>query len=261
MLSPLRTPTSYIYTSAEKLTSVDEQPHPLDPDFFKPIATESGVSCTYSKEFYNVFSDSADPSQHSLCKLALLVLGYMTLDDKARLPLFKGASVRYVEQVLPAIQEKLYSEDVDDETLLTKFHIMNCVGQFGCLQSKEIFTGSDLPCKKVRLRSLSLMGVNLSGLILNNADLEASDLTGAVLAGTFLRNAKLTGTNLTEAYLGYAVLTHANLTGANLTGANITGANLTRANLTRTNLAGAICDFPIKLSGTSFKKTTWISKA
>ena len=83
MLNPLNYTTSLSLISTKKIPTVNKQ-HPfLNPDFFKPLAIESRLSCTYPPEFYEVFSHDSRSQQS---ELAMLVLEYMTLDDKARLP-------------------------------------------------------------------------------------------------------------------------------------------------------------------------------
>ena len=173
MLIPFQNSTSTTTTSSRKLTLIDQQRPCLDPDFFKPLTTSSGLSCTYSPEFYEAFGQN---SHSQFSELALLILEYMTLHDKARLPLFTGASTRYIRQVLPAIQEILAIEYEDHDTLATKSHIMNCASQLGYLKSATLFSKGS-----VMLRRVSMNGMNLRGALLNNAKLQSADLSGANL--------------------------------------------------------------------------------
>ena len=256
MLTPLTHSTSYRYTSSEKLTCVDEQQCPLDYDFFKPIATENGVSCTYSNDFYAAFSQGSSPTQ--LSELALLVLDYMTIPDKARLPLFDGASDRYVKQVLAAILKKILTRDDDDETLSTKFQIMNCASQLGYLTHPTIFYPDSykkpINLDKVSLIKMDLRGAKLIFASLREADLREADLRESDLTDANLNLANLTGTNLTRANL-----TAADFTGANLTAANLTLADLTGADLTGTDLTGAVLTRAV-LTGVDLTKTVLSKK-
>ncbi len=231
MLAPLKHPISVAHADSQKSCTVDKRLHFLDPDFFKPIPTESGLSCTYPDEFYEAFSYNSGSSQHS--ELAMLVLEYMTSHDKARLPLFVGASDRYVKQVLPTIQEKLATKDTDDETLATKFHIINCARRFGYLtRSSGVFRGS------VILNHVNLSGMDLRDAYLPRASLHAANLNGANLRGANLFSANLFETNLREINLSLANLCRINLSRADLSGANLSGADLRKANLRSTNLSG-----------------------
>ena len=222
----------------------------LDAEFFKPLETSTGVSCTYSEEFYAAFSENSKPTQNHV--LAMLVLDYMTIEDKARLPLFNGASKGYIAQVLPAIKEKLALKDTSDESLLTKFHIMNCASQLGYLNHPEIFNFISL--NKVSLIGMNLRGAKLNFAALNEADLTGADLSNANLCCAGLKKAKLNSTILTKvnfakarlwhadfshAEMSYVNLYEANMFYANLSDANLTGANLNRASLINANLSRA----------------------
>ena len=237
MLTPLLNSTSLTSTSSNNITTVSKHCPFLAPDFFKPLVTEVGLSCTYSTEFYEAFGQSSHSSQHS--ELAMLVLEYMTPHDKARLPLFNGASDRYVKQVLPAILEKLASEDIDHDTLATKFHIMNCAAQLGYLtRSSLVF--QDL----VRLHCVSLVGMDLRNAYLAKASLRGTDLRGVNLQGADLSGAHLLGTNLSSADLSRSNLIDtnlclSNLREANLSNANLRATNLFQSDLRRTDLSGA----------------------
>ena len=227
MLTPLRNPTSLAPTSSLKLTTVDKPRLFLDPDFFKPITSEIGLSCTYSSEFYEVFGQRSHSQQ---CELALLILDYMTLQDKARLPLFHGASARYVNQVLPAIQEMLASNDMDDDTLTTKIHIVNCASQLGYLtraSASAAFQGT------VILRYVSLAGMDLRDANLPGANLEGANLSRVNLRGANLRKADLTWSKLTEADLTEADLSDADLLGTNLEKTTLSSTNLSKSNLSK----------------------------
>ena len=237
MLTPLIKSNSAVVTSSQKLTTIDKKPNFLDPDFFKPLPTESGISCTYPDEFYEAFGQSSHSSQHS--ELAMLVLEYMTPHDKARLPLFNGASDRYVKQVLPAILEKLASEDIDHNTLVTKFHIMNCAAQLGYLTCSSLVF--QVP---VKLHCVSLVGMDLRGAHLAMASLRGTDLRGVNLKEADLSNAHLLGTNLSGTDLSRSNLFDTNLCMSNLSEANLSNANLRATNLfqsdlRRTDLSGA----------------------
>ena len=240
MLIPHKISTSVATTSSQKSTTADKHSPYLDPDFFKPLATEVGLSCNYSVEFYDAFRQSSSSSQHS--ELAMLVLEYMTLEDKARLPLFEGASDRYVNQVLPAIQDKLVSRNMHQDTLATKIHIMNCASQLGYLTHPSIFLN-----EAVILNCVSLIGMDLCGAYLVRANLYESDLsnvnlhraqlTRAFLSKTNLSNANLSEADLRSASLSFANLKLANLSNAKLSEAHLVGADLAGCNLTGTNLS------------------------
>ena len=242
MLTPINNSTSVTATTSKKLTTIDKPYLSLGPDFFKPLTTETGLSCTYPPEFYEAFGQNSHSSQHS--ELALLILEYMTLHDKARLPLFTGASDRYVKQVLPAIREKLATKNGDDDTLATKIHIINCASQLGYLK-----LGSIIFKDSVILNRVSLIGINLRNAYLDTASLQEADLSGvnlyrANLSMANLKNAHLTGTDLRKTNLIWAILSGANLSRANLSGADIRGASvlgadLSESNLIKTNLSDA----------------------
>ena len=103
MLPPVKSPTSNLYTSSDKLMPAEEELPFLTPDFFTPLEKDQGLSCTYSQEFYRTFSDNPEKSKNN--QLAMLTLEYMALNDKARLPLFRGASAQYAKQVVCRGQE------------------------------------------------------------------------------------------------------------------------------------------------------------
>ena len=211
MLTPLKNPLSVTPTYSQKLTTVDNQRHFLDPDFFKPLSTESGLSCTYLPEFYEAFSQTSSSTQHN--ELAMLVLKYMALEDKARLPLFQGASDRYVKQVLPAILEILANRREDNDTLGTKTHIMHCASQLGYLtSSSDVFKGD------VILKCVSLTGMNLCDAYLSKANLRSADLRGVNAQRADLSGANLLGADLSEADFSWANLVKADLGCANLSG-------------------------------------------
>ena len=221
MFAPLHNRLSLSPASSKKLTTPDQQCPVLNPEFFKPLASESGLSCSYAPEFYEVFSQN---SHSQFSELAMLVLEYMTLHDKARLPLFKNASDRYIHQVLPAIQEKLASENEDEETLLTKMHIMNCASKVGYLTSSSaVFKGI------IRLRRVCLIGMDLRDAYLYRADFGGANLIDINLSG-----ANLTGANLYKANLNLV-----DLRKADLSGANISETNIQETNLSETDLRGA----------------------
>lgn len=234
MLSPLNNLTPLTPAYSQKLTTDDNRRHFLDPDFFKPLSTEAGLSCTYLPEFYEAFSQTSSSSQHN--ELAMLVLTYMALEDKARLPLFHGASDRYIKQVLPAIQEILATRLEDNDTLGTKIHIMHCATQLGYLTpASDVFKGD------VVLKWVSLIGMNLCDAYLPKANLRSADLRGANAQRSDLSGANLLGADLSEADFSWANLVKAdlgcaNLSGINLSKANLSGAILFRANLYVTNL-------------------------
>ena len=234
--------SSSINKSPEKSLVIPEQRDFFHPDFFQPIGTD--LSCTYSEEFYAAFK--ANPVSTQQHKMAMLVLEYMTVEDKARLPLFEGASKKYLKQVIPAIQEKLALQDTSDESLLTKFHIMNCASRLGYLNHRNLFDWSS---------SISLCKVSLQGMNLRNADLGQADLSGADLSGADLSGAILCFTGLVKAKLNYAILNNADMTSAwlseadfsyaemasvNLFQASMRSTNLSHANLTRADLSEAI---------------------
>ena len=264
MLSPILSATKHPLSNSEIL---QQERHFLDADFFKPLSSSTDLSCIYSDEFYSAFRADSKPTQNHM--MAMLVLDYMTIDDKARLPLFKGASKAYIAQVLPAIQEKLAFKDTSEESLLTKFHIMNCASQLGYLDHPEIFTLSFISLNKVSLIGMNLRGAKLNYAGLNEADLTGADLSNANLCYSGLKNAKLNSTILTKANFAKARLWHAdfshaemsyvdlykanmfyaNLSDANLTGANLNKANLINANLSRANLLNA------KMIGTNLTMT------
>ena len=237
MLTPLFTSTSLTFTSSQKLTAINTPCPSLDPDFFKQLTTGVGLSCTYTTEFYEAFSQNSQSSQ--LSELAMLVLEYMTLHDKARLPLFEGASDRYVREILPAIKEKLATSDGDRETQTTKIHIMNCASKLGYLTDSALFEEG-----KVMLCHVSLIGMDLRNARLNRArlfraDLSGADLAGADLSGANLIHANLTGANLISTKLKSTNLRSANLSYANLRGTDLRSANLMSANLSDTDLREA----------------------
>ena len=232
MLTPINNSTSVTATSSKKLTTIDKPYLSLGPDFFKPLTTETGLSCTYPPEFYEAFGQNSRSSQHS--ELAMLVLEYITLQDKARLPLFTNASDRYLKQVLPAIQEKLASNDMDTNTLTTKIYIMNCASRLGYLtRSSPIFQGI------VTLNHVRLAGIDLRDAYLANASLIWAKLSEVNLSGANLSHANLSGADLSKANLNGANLSEANLSNSNLSGANLAGANISRALLRKADLRGA----------------------
>ena len=237
MLSPLSSITSL--PSASLLPK--DQSHFLQPEFFNPIATEVGLSCTYSEEFYSAFSEQSSASINR--SLAMMVLEYMPNADKARLPLFAGASSAYLKQVLAAIRGILVSADTSPEILVAKSHIMNCASQLGYLgnfgtiaHTKEL---GNITYYDVFPIGVKLNGVCLAGMNLRNATMWEMDFSGADLSGADLTEAILVRSNLTGANLTGAILTKAQLSGANLTGATLTGADLSRASLLGTNLSDA----------------------
>ena len=249
-ISSVRHSLDSLNTGSETSSMLPEKRHFLHPEFFQPIGTN--LSCIYSDEFYSAFRADSKPTQNHM--MAMLVLDYMTIDDKARLPLFKGASKAYIAQVLPAIKEKLALEDTSEESLLTKFHIMNCASRLGYLNHPEIFTYKGVSLDKVSLVGMNLRGALLSFTDLNEADLTGADLSNANLFAAGMMKAKLNFTILTRAKfinarLGHADFSHAEMSyvdlnnalmlSANLSDANLTGANLTKVNLTKANLSRA----------------------
>ena len=248
MLSPccsVRPPFKRINTGSEIAITIPEERHFLHSDFFQPISTD--LSCTYCEEFYTTFSADSNLTQNHI--MAMLVLEYMTVDDKARLPLFDGASAEYIAQVLPAIQEKLAFRDTSEESLLTKFHIMNCASKLGYLNHPELFIDTDVVLCKVSLIGMDLRGARLHNADLSEADLSGANLSNAVLSFAGLNKAKfnyaiLTRANFTNAWLAQADFSHSEMSDVNLYQAsmlfiNLSDANLTRANLSKANLTGS----------------------
>ena len=240
MLSPLINSTSLVLTSSKKLTTIDKKPHFFDPDFFKPLPTEYGLSCTYPDEFYEAFSQNSTSTQHT--EMAMLVLEYMTLQDQARLPLFDGASDRYVKQVIPAIKKILASKDEDHETLTTKIHIMNCASRIGYINRfSGIFKGTTV------LNCVSLIGIDLHEACLPKASFCNADLSGINLHGADLTETNLSGANLSGANLSGANLGKSNLNGANLSGANLRGTILAIVDLRNADLRGSdLCNADLR---------------
>ena len=228
-------------TSPEKSLVTTEQRDFFHPEFFQPIGTD--LSCTYSDEFYAAFK--ANPESTQQHQMAMLVLEYMTVEDKARLPLFEGASEKYLKLVIPAIQEKLALKDTSDESLLTKFHIMNCASRIGYLNHRNLFDwGSSISLCKVNLQGMNLRAAELSNADLSGADLSGADLSGANLCFTGLAKAKLnyailTKADMTSAWLSGADFSYAEMAFVNLHQASMRSTNLSHANLTRADLSEA----------------------
>ena len=240
MLRPLLKPTSLVLTPSPKLTTIDKKPHFLDSDFFKPLPTENGLSCTYPDEFYEAFSQNPTSTLHT--EMAMLVLEYMTLQDKARLPLFPEASDRYINQVKPAIKKILASIEEDHETLTTKIHIMNCASRIGYMTRFY-----DLFQSTVIFNCVSLIGIDLHNASLPKASFCNADLSGIDLHGADLRETNLSGANLSGANLSGANLGKSNLSGANLRGANLRGTILAIVNLRNADLRGAdLCNADLR---------------
>lgn len=247
MLTLLRNPTSLAPISSQKLTPIDKQRLFSDPNFFKPLSTESDLSYTYHPEFYEAFSQNSSSSQHS--QLALIVLGYMTVYDKALLPIFNGASDRYLNQVLSAIQIILDSKDEGNDTKAAKIHIINCASRLGCLtpcwsSSQTVFFNNLICLSGSNLRGVSLNNINLSGAELSVVDFSGADLNGTDLSLANLRCANLSGANLSGANLKKAIfwstdLSMAILFGVNLSGVDLKGKNLSGTNLQKADLRGA----------------------
>ena len=242
MLTPLRNPTSLLPTDSQKLTTNDKQGTFLDPDFFKPLTTEADHIYIYPTEFYEAFSQNSSSSQNN--ELAMLVLGYMTLHDKARLPLFDGASDRYVKLVTPAIQEMLATGNEDHDTLTIKFHIMNCASQLGYLKHPALFLNGIVMLRRVNLlgmdlRNACLAKANLHGAFLSEVNLHGADLSQADLSGSQLIRANLAMANISQANLSDTDLRGADLSEAHLSAADLGGADLRRADLRRADLRKA----------------------
>lgn len=222
------------------------------PEMYTPIDL---AKCTYSQKFYATFNQHTDSSHAHISQvIGLTTLEEMSRHQLARLPLFEQACVAYQEQVLKAIKEVLASSATDEETLITKWHIMACASNHGYLTDTRIFGSTPINLDGVDLRGMNLTSINLmraslkatnlSGAYLigadfSDADLTQVDLTDADLANTDLSSANLTRAKLVRADLSCAQLGNSNLTGVNLTGANLSGANLWTTNLTGANLTKA----------------------
>lgn len=203
---------------------------------FKPVDPDRGI---YLNDLYNAFHKDAPETFGK--KFSLSLLQALSSEDCAKLPLFEGASERYVELVTYAIRAKLGQSDSDERTTNCKRQIIINAQRFGYINRQDFFGG------KLNLNYVNLRGIDLSGLDIANASLVGTDLTDQDL-----RHVKLEQRNIRETIFNGTKLSRetvvnlikdknfVDLSGADLSGLDLSGLSLSNTNLRGANLRGTL---------------------
>jgi len=154
---PVITPISSAPEKSAPKTELLEVDHYIVPAFFCPSDFKKGM---YSAQFFDTFHQ--DQSITPEYEAGMQVLNAMEPWQRARLPLFIGASEDYRFLVMQEIRSVLSGSSLDSEILITKRYIVVCAINYGYLSDQALFGGLRINLDGVDLRGLELAGFDLA---------------------------------------------------------------------------------------------------
>ena len=153
------------------------------PDFFNPADFSTGK---FSPQFFDTFDNNNVETREYAA--GMKVLTAMEPFQRARLPLFVGASAIYRQLVTSEIQTVLGMPSMDKEILITKRSIVLCAWKHGYLMDQNIFETGPLNLDGVDLSDMSLAGLNLT-----NASLEDTNFSYPAQTSSDILKARVFG--------------------------------------------------------------------